>query len=223
MTKGTDEPYRILTSRAEYRLLLRQDNADQRLTPIGYAYGSVSQERYEKYLRKQQRISDEVDRLKHKRIDMASMQEFLREIGAPESRDNPCFFDLLKRPEVRYDYLERVDDETRPRLTRNEITEIEVEIKYAGYIEKQRSNVKKLRQMENRRLPENIDYGSIRGLRLEAVEKLNRIRPETVGQASRISGVNPADVNVLLIYLEKESRSRKVKGNDRPEADRCRD
>jgi len=223
VTKGTDEPYRILTSRAEYRLLLRQDNADQRLTPIGYAYGSVSQERYEKYLRKQQRISDEVDRLKHKRIDMASMQEFLREIGAPESRDNPCFFDLLKRPEVRYDYLERVDDETRPRLTRNEITEIEVEIKYAGYIEKQRSNVKKLRQMENRRLPENIDYGSIRGLRLEAVEKLNRIRPETVGQASRISGVNPADVNVLLIYLEKESRSRKVKGNDRPEADRCRD
>ena len=223
VTKGTDEPYRILTSRAEYRLLLRQDNADQRLTPIGYAYGSVSQERYEKYLRKQQRISDEVDRLKHKRIDMASMQEFLREIGAPESRDNPCFFDLLKRPEVRYDYLEKVDDETRPQLTRNEITEIEVEIKYAGYIEKQRSNVKKLRQMEDRKLPEDIDYGDIRGLRLEAVEKLSDIRPETVGQASRISGVNPADVNVLLIYLEKESRSRKVKGNDRPEADRCRD
>lgn len=216
VTKGTDEPYRILTSRAEYRLLLRQDNADKRLTPIGYEYGSVSQERYDRFLRKQERISAELKRLKHKKVEMSVLRGFLESIGAPESKENQTFYDLLKRPEVRYDYLESIDSD-RPELTRNEITEIEVEIKYSGYISKQQSSVKKMRQLENKSIPADINYDDIRCLRLEAVEKLKSIEPNTVGRASRISGVNPADINVLLVYLEKMNRLNRRQNHDRSE------
>ncbi len=188
VTKGTNEPYRIMTSRAEYRLLLRQDNADRRLTEIGYEYGSVSEERYQRFLLKKQHVDDEIERLKHK------------------GTDKNTFYELLKRPEITYDDLKEYGDINAPDLTPTEKIEVEVEVKYAGYIKKQFAEVEKLRNLENKRLDENIDYNSIAGLRLEARQKLTQIRPMTVGQASRISGVSPADVNVLLIWLEKYRR-----------------
>ena len=175
VTKGTNEPYRIMTSRAEYRLLLRQDNADRRLTPIGYEYGSVSEERYRRYLKKSVKVDAEIARLQAKKTDISTLAE--------------------------------IDDETRPALSSNEKTEVEVTLKYDGYIRKQINEVEKLHSLEKKKLSENLDYNSIRGLRLEARQKLSDIRPLTVGQASRISGVSPADINVLLIYLEKEMRS----------------
>ena len=147
---------------------------------------------------------------------MSVLRGFLESIGAPESKENQTFYDLLKRPEVRYDYLESIDSD-RPELTRNEITEIEVEIKYSGYISKQQSSVKKMRQLENKSIPADINYDDIRGLRLEAVEKLKSIEPNTVGRASRISGVNPADINVLLVYLEKMNRLNRRQNHDRSE------
>lgn len=190
VTKGTNEPYRIMTSRAEYRLLLRQDNADRRLTEIGYKYGSVTEERYQRYLLKKKHVDDELQRLKNVRYKGESL------------------YDLLKRPEYSYEDLADADPE-RPTLTSTEITEVEVEIKYEGYIRKQVNEVEKLHKLESKKLREDIDYNSIGGLRIEAKQKLSKIRPLTVGQASRISGVSPADVNVLLIHLEKEHRNGK--------------
>ena len=190
VTKGTNEPYRIMTSRAEYRLLLRQDNADRRLTEIGYEYGSVSEERYQKYLEKKQHVDDELDRLKKVKHEGVSLYE------------------LLGRPENSYDELAPFDPE-RPELTKTEKTEVEVEIKYAGYIRKQIHEVEKMRNLESKKLSEDIDYNSIWGLRLEARQKLSQIKPITVGQASRISGVSPEDINVLLVWLEKEYRNGK--------------
>lgn len=190
VTKGTNEPYRIMTSRAEYRLLLRQDNADRRLTETGYKYGSVTEERYQRYLLKKKHVDDELQRLKNVRYKGESL------------------YDLLKRPEYSYEDFADVDPE-RPALTSTEITEVEVEIKYEGYIRKQVNEVEKLHKLESKKLREDIDYNSIGGLRIEAKQKLSKIRPLTVGQASRISGVSPADVNVLLIHLEKEHRNGK--------------
>ena len=190
VTKGTNEPYRIMTSRAEYRLLLRQDNADRRLTEIGYQYGSVSEERYQKFLEKKQHVDDELERLKTVKHAGVSLYE------------------LLGRPENTYDELAQYDPE-RPALTKTERTEVEVEIKYAGYIRKQIHEVEKLRALESKKLSDDIDYNSIGGLRIEARQKLSKIRPITVGQASRISGVSPADINVLLVWLEKEYRNGK--------------
>ena len=225
VTKGTNEPYRIMTSRAEYRLLLRQDNADRRLTPIGYEYGSVSEYRYNRYLEKSARVDAEADRLRNKKTDIDTFRRFLirHECDyAPEGTDpqiierkrkdiaetgNQSFADILKRPAISYDDLAEIDDESRPQLGSNEKTEVEVMLKYDGYIRKQINEVEKLRSLENKKLSEKLDYNSIRGLRLEARQKLSDIRPLTVGQASRISGVSPADINVLLIYLEKEMRS----------------
>ncbi len=231
VTKGTNEPYRIMTSRAEYRLLLRQDNADRRLTEIGHDYGTVTEERYNRYLEKKARVDAEVSRLRAKRVDIDTFREFLREHEIrqaleacgddPEKMDflkrkemeieetaNQCFADILKRPAIYYSDLAEIDDETRPELSENEKTEVEVILKYDGYIRKQISEVEKLRSLENKKLSDNLDYNSIGGLRLEARQKLTDIRPLTVGQASRISGVSPADINVLLVYLEKEMRSR---------------
>lgn len=231
VTKGTNEPYRIMTSRAEYRLLLRQDNADRRLTEIGYEYGTVTEERYRRYLEKKDRVDAEVSRLKAKRVDIDTFREFLyrheieqaREAccGDPDKTEllarkekeigetaNQCFADILKRPAIFYADLEEIDDETRPELSENEKTEVEVILKYDGYIRKQISEVEKLRSLEDKKLSESLDYNSIGGLRLEARQKLSDIRPLTVGQASRISGVSPADINVLLVYLEKEMRSK---------------
>ena len=225
VTKGTNEPYRIMTSRAEYRLLLRQDNADRRLTPLGYEYGSVSEERYQRYLKKSRVVDAEIARLRAKRTDISTFRAFLlRHECDPDNKDltpeiierkkkdiaetgNQSFADILRRPAISYEDLREIDDDTRPVLSSNEKTEVEVMLKYDGYIRKQINEVEKLRNLENKKLSENLDYKSIRGLRLEARQKLSDIRPLTVGQASRISGVSPADINVLLIYLEKEMRS----------------
>ena len=225
VTKGTNEPYRIMTSRAEYRLLLRQDNADRRLTPVGYEYGSVSEERYQRYLKKSLKVDAEIARLKAKKTDISTFRAFLlRHECDPDNADispdilerrrkdieetgNQTFADILRRPAIMYDDLAEIDDETRPVLSSNEKTEVEVTLKYDGYIRKQINEVEKLHSLEKKKLSENLDYNSIRGLRLEARQKLSDIRPLTVGQASRISGVSPADINVLLIYLEKEMRS----------------
>lgn len=225
VTKGTNEPYRIMTSRAEYRLLLRQDNADRRLTQIGYDYGSVSEDRYSRYLEKSRNVDNEIARLRSKKTDIDTFRAFLvrhecdscpadtdPELIERRRRDiadtgNQTFADILRRPSITYEDLAEIDDDTRPSLGINEKTEVEVMLKYDGYIRKQINEVEKLRNLESKKLSESLDYNSIRGLRIEARQKLTEIRPLTVGQASRISGVSPADINVLLIYLEKEMRS----------------
>ena len=209
VTKGTNEPYRIMTSRAEYRLLLRQDNADRRLTEKGYRAGSVSDERYQRFLAKSERIERELARLRGKRADHEAQNRLLEAKGSSPSENNLTFFELLCRPQISYQDLEALDDETRPVLSRNERYAVEVEIKYDGYIRKQVAQVEKFRKLETRLLPEDLEYQQIGGLRLEARQKLAQIRPRTVGQASRISGVSPADINVLLVWLEKEAREKK--------------
>ena len=225
VTKGTNEPYRIMTSRAEYRLLLRQDNADRRLTPIGYEFGSVSEDRYRRFIEKSARVDAEISRLRTRKTDIDTFREFLLrhecdmlsdslepDIIDRKRKDiaetgNQTFADILRRPAITYDDLAEIDDDSRPVLGSNEKTEVEVMLKYDGYIRKQINEVEKLRNLENKKLSDSLDYNGIRGLRLEARQKLSEIRPRTVGQASRISGVSPADINVLLIYLEKEMRS----------------
>lgn len=208
VTKGTNEPYRMMTSRAEYRLLLRQDNADRRLTEIGRKYGLVSDERYDRYLNKRKRIDDEVTRLREKKAQSLEFREFLKNHGEPNAEEtaNQSFAEILRRPAISYEDLAEIDDDTRPFLTESESAEVEVALKYEGYIKKQINEVEKLQSLENKRLSEALDYSSIAGLRLEARQKLSEIRPRTVGQASRISGVSPADINVLLVYLEKMRR-----------------
>ena len=214
-----------MTSRAEYRLLLRQDNADRRLTPIGYEYGSVSEERYQRYLSKTERVDAEIARLRSKRTDIDSFRAFLlrhecdlqagvldeatieRKKRDISETGNQTFADILRRPVITYDDLAEIDDESRPSLGINEKTEVEVILKYDGYIRKQINEVEKMRNLERKNLSEDLVYNDIKGLRLEARQKLTEIRPRTLGQASRISGVSPADINVLLIYLEKEMRS----------------
>ena len=207
VTKGTNEPYRIMTSRAEYRLLLRQDNADRRLTEIGREYGLVNDERYERYRTKKEKVDAEVERLRSKKVEISTFRVFLTKHGEANAEETPnqSFAEILRRPNITYDDLAEID-ENRPDLGRNEKTEVEVILKYDGYIQKQINEVEKLQSLENKRLSSDLDYQSIGGLRLEARQKLSEIRPETVGQASRISGVSPADVNVLLIYLEKMNR-----------------
>ena len=218
-----------MTSRAEYRLLLRQDNADRRLTEIGREFGSVSEERYRRYMDKKQKVDDEVGRLRKKKVDIGTFRDFLirHEVGPLlaageteaaerkraeiEETANQTFSDMLKRPAVSYEDLAEIDDDTRPDLGKNEKTEVEVMLKYEGYIKKQTGEVEKLRKLEDKKLSDSLDYNSIGGLRLEARQKLTEIRPLTVGQASRISGVSPADINVLLVYLEKEMRSKAQK------------
>ncbi len=217
VTKGTNEPYRIMTSRAEYRLLLRQDNADRRLTELGYQFGSVSEERYQKFLQKKRNVDAELERLQKKNISNDIQNEFLKEHSSSESEKNLTFAEMLRRPEIHYEDTLAIDDESRPNLTRNERYEIEVRIKYDGYIQKQIAQVEKMKKLENKHLRENMDYNNIGGLRLEARQKLTQIRPVNLGQASRISGVSPADINVLLIYLEKESREKLSKEDDSKE------
>ena len=207
VTKGTNEPYRIMTSRAEYRLLLRQDNADTRLTEIGYKYGSVSKERYEKFLDKKVRIEKERTRLDNTYIKPEAINEFLVSKGSTPVNNRISLTELLKRPEVTYEELEFVDRDNRPELVYHEITQLKVQIKYEGYIQKQLQQVEKQKKMENKKLDSNIDYSKIKGLRIEAAQKLDKVKPMTLGQASRISGVSPADVGVLMVYMEKEKRN----------------
>ena len=200
VTKGTNEPYRMMTSRSEYRLLLRQDNADARLTPKGYAAGLVSEEQYRAFLQKQKLIETEIERLQTTHGSPEYFNPFLEKRGGAPLHSGASLADLLRRPDMTYEMLAEVDP-YRPSLPLRVILTAEVTIKYEGYIKRQLREVERHQRLEAKRLPEDLDYTSIRGLRIEAAQKLAKIRPATVGQASRISGVNPADVSVLLIYL----------------------
>lgn len=200
VTKGTNEPYRMMTSRAEYRLLLRQDNADLRLTPIGHEVGLISDERFERFEKKRQNIENEVKRLKQtivKPID--KVNELLESKGTSILTTGTKMAELLKRTELTYDDLE-VIDENRPNLSIQEKEEVEIQIKYEGYIKLQEEQVEKFKKLESKKLSEDIDYEKINGISLEARQKLNKFKPTSIGQASRISGVSPADISVLLIY-----------------------
>lgn len=205
VTKESTEPYRMMTSRSEYRLLLRQDNADLRLREVGHDIGLVSDEEYEKFLLKKRQTEAEIVRIKNKIAGSnPRINEFLARHGSAELSDSHgvSFASLIKRPELNYDMLSEIDED-RPELSWRVREQVNIQIKYEGYIEKQMHEVERFKKTEGRLIPESIDYNNIEGLRLEARQKLSRIRPANVGQASRISGVSPADISVLLIYLEQ--------------------
>ena len=202
VTKGTNEPYRMMTSRAEYRLLLRQDNADLRLTEIGHEVGLISDERYQKFLNKKANIEKEIQRLKEETVKPTeNVNELLKKYGTTELSTGTKMSELLKRTELDYNKLAPID-ENRPELTLQEKEEVEIQIKYEGYIKMQEAQVEKFKKLETKLLPEELDYEQIKGLSLEARQKLNKFKPRSIGQASRISGVSPADISVLLIYLQ---------------------
>ena len=203
--KGTNEPYRIMTSRAEYRILLRQDNADVRLTEKGYRAGLVTEERYQRYLAKRERVSAETERLRTTELLPGQLDDFFAKHGMPPAKNKYTLAELIKRPGLSYAAIAELDPD-RPSLSDHEIAQAEVEIKYEGYIDKQLRQIERFRKLEERELPEDADYGSITGLRIEAAQKLAAIRPATLGMASRISGVSPADIQVLLIWLEQNRR-----------------
>lgn len=202
VTKGTNEPYRMMTSRAEYRLLLRQDNADLRLTEIGHEIGLITDERYNRFLTKKTNIEKEIERLKNTVVKPTEdVNKFLRLHGTTEITNGYKMSELLKRTEIKYSDLAEID-KNRPELDEAEKEEVEIQLKYEGYIKMEEEQVEKFKKLEKKRLPDNIDYFSIKGLCLEARQKLDKIKPNSIGQASRISGVSPADINVLLIYLQ---------------------
>lgn len=207
VTKGTNEPYRMLTSRAEYRLLLRQDNADLRLTEKGYEAGLVTEERYQRFIQKKAMIEAEIERLRHTTVSCNSqeIQEILESRGSSPLKHGLPALELLKRPEITYADLLTVGagDDTLPEEV---MQQVEIQVKYEGYIKMQMEQVARTEKIENRKLPEHFDYSTIKGIRLEAQQKLNQIQPISVGQASRISGVSPADISVLLVFLEQQSR-----------------
>lgn len=206
-TKGCSDPYRMMTSRSEYRLILRQDNADRRLTDYGYKAGLISEERYQLYQQKLQLIEKERERVQALSIKKTpELDEALVSRGTVPLEKGCKMAELLKRPNVTYDLLEPFDTE-RPDYPYEIFEQVEIDIKYEGYIKRQLAQIQELKRLEVKVLPENINYDDITGLRLEAIEKLNKIRPETVGQASRISGVSPADISVLLIYLERNKEN----------------
>ncbi|AKM20702.1 tRNA uridine-5-carboxymethylaminomethyl(34) synthesis enzyme MnmG [Geobacillus sp. FSL K6-0789] len=203
VTKGTNEPYRLLTSRAEYRLLLRHDNADLRLTELGYRIGLISEERYQKFLAKKEAIEREKKRLQTVIIKPTpKVQEVIREAGGSELKDGIRAADLLRRPEMTYEHIRKLapaDEDIAPEVAE----QVEIQIKYEGYIQKSLQEVERLKKMENKKIPEDIDYDAIQGLATEARQKLKQVRPLSIAQASRISGVNPADISILLVYLEQ--------------------
>lgn len=201
VTKGTNEPYRMMTSRSEYRLLLRQDNADERLTPIGHRIGLISDERYEKLQKKLEMIDREIDRVTHLNVSPTLANPILEKYGCTPIKTGIKLAELIKRPELDYEKLRDADVE-RPQLPADVVEEAEIKLKYDGYIKRQISQAAQAQKMESRRIPSDIDYNSIHGLRLEARQKLDKIRPESLGQALRISGVSPADISVLIIWLE---------------------
>lgn len=202
VTKGCTDPYRMMTSRSEYRLVLRQDNADMRLTPIGYKIGLISQSRYDKFVYKEKCVNEELNRIKEKSIPLTDkLQQILIKCGTAPLQRGCKMIELIKRPQIKYSDLTELDD-TRPNLPREVFEQVEIAVKYEGYIKRQEQQIKEMRRIENKKIPETIEYSKLKGLRLEAVEKLSKIRPENLGQASRISGVNPADIAALNIILE---------------------
>lgn len=205
VTKGCMDPYRMLTSRSEYRLLLRQDNADQRLTPIGYEVGLISKERYHHLLEKVSQIETEVKRLWKVNISPKDVNEYLENCGTEPLQTGAKLAQIIRRPQCTYDGTAFLDKD-RPELSKEVREQVDLSIKYEGYIKIQLEQVEQMRKLERKALPSNLDYSQIKGLRLEAIEKLNKIKPLSVGQASRISGVNPADVSVLLVWIEQNRR-----------------
>ncbi|MGN0527811.1 MAG: tRNA uridine-5-carboxymethylaminomethyl(34) synthesis enzyme MnmG [Eubacterium sp.] len=202
VTKGCSDPYRMMTSRSEYRLVLRQDNADIRLTPLGHEIGLISDERYSKFLHKQDLIKQEMKRVNTLSLPLTDeLQEILESKGTAPLKRGCKMAELLRRPQITYEDLKPVDTE-RPDLPYEVFEQVEISIKYEGYIKKQESQIKEMRRIESKKIPADLDYSSLKGLRLEAIEKLSKVRPENLGQASRISGVNPADIAALNIILE---------------------
>ena len=203
VTKGSREPYRMMTSRAEYRLLLRQDNADERLTPIGYEAGLIGEERYGAFLEKEKAISKEKERIYKTVITPgAEVQAFLERNNSAPLKSGIKLYELLRRPELTYEALGEIDAD-RPSLSREVWEQAALQIKYEGYINQQAQRVEQFKKLEKRLLPDSLDYSSIKGLRIEAAQKLNEIKPNSIGHASRIAGVSPADISVLLIYMEQ--------------------
>ena len=206
VTKGTNEPYRMMTSRAEYRLMLRQDNSDKRLTPIGYKVGLISEERYNKFLTKYENIEKEIERAKTTNIKPSeALNEILRNAGTTEVTTGFKLVDLIKRTELNYDMLAPIDKD-RPELTAEEREEVNIQLKYEGYIKLQVEQIEEFKKIEQKKIPSDIDYEKVKGIRIEARQKLEKLRPESIGQASRISGVSPSDISVLLIYLNMENK-----------------
>lgn len=210
VTKGTNEPYRMMTSRSEYRLLLRQDNADIRLTEIGKQIGLVSDYRYEKFINKRDSIHKEIDRLKKLQItNKKENNDFLEGIGSATLKKPISLYELIKRPELNYNMVKFLDSD-RPNLSEDITEEVEIATKYEGYIDKQLEQVEQFKKLENRLIPEDLDYHKVKGIRIEAIQKLDKMKPVSIGQASRISGVSPADISVLMIYLEQYFRQKLV-------------
>ncbi len=211
VTKGVTDPYRMMTSRSEYRLLLREDNADERLTPIGYKIGLISQQRYDYLINKEEQIDAEVKRLEHLNVGPSpELNDYLSSVGTEPISNGVTLAKLLKRPQVDYGGLACADPE-RPPLSYEVCEQVQLRIKYEGYVNLQLEQVEAMRKLEKKLLPQDIDYSTLRGLRLEAAEKLAKVRPASIGQASRISGVNPADVSVLLVWLEQRRRDEEQK------------
>ncbi|MFL2098932.1 tRNA uridine-5-carboxymethylaminomethyl(34) synthesis enzyme MnmG [Marinilactibacillus psychrotolerans] len=204
VTKGTNEPYRLLTSRAEYRLLLRHDNANFRLSKIGYDLGLLSEERYQNFLEIKEQVEKELARLKTIRLKPTDVADYLEEKGEPQLKDGILVYDFIRRPYVKYaDIIQFAPSEVT--LSKEVTEQVEIYIKYEGYIEKAFRKADKVKRMENKRIPEGIDYSAINGIATEAIEKLTKIQPETIAQASRISGVNPSDISILMVYVEQGS------------------
>ena len=212
VVKGCTDPYRMMTSRSEYRLYLRQDNADLRLTPLGHEIGLIGEERWKEFLAKKERIERETARLETVGAPPSDeLNALLEERGTAPVANGARIADLVRRPQLSYDDTAPFDPE-RPALSRAEREQVEIQIKYSGYIDKQLAKIREQRRLSEKKLPRDIDYTDVTGLRLEAIEKLERVRPADIGQASRISGVSPADIDVLLIYLRRGSGDERHSG-----------
>ena len=207
VTKESHEPYRMMTSRAEYRLLLRQDNADLRLTAIGHEVGLIDEKRYQNLLKKEEQIAQEIDRVNHTNVGTSEkVQQLLDSYGSTRLTSGTTLAELIRRPELSYDKLKEIDED-RSDLPWDVAEQVNINIKYEGYIKRQMKQVEQFKKLENRKIPENIDYNEIQSLRIEAKQKLSQIRPASIGQASRISGVSPADISVLLVYLSAAGKT----------------
>ncbi|MFD2117402.1 tRNA uridine-5-carboxymethylaminomethyl(34) synthesis enzyme MnmG [Paenibacillus yanchengensis] len=211
VTKGTNDPYRLLTSRAEYRLLLRHDNADLRLTELGYSIGLISEERHQMFVDKKKKVEAEIERLKVTKIKVVDANPYLEEINSTPLEFGVDALSLLKRPEINYSFIERLAP-SMEQLTEEMKEQVEIQIKYAGYIDKQMLQVEKMNKMEKKKIPSDIDFEDVQGLAKEARHKLNLVRPLSIGQASRIGGVNPADIAILIVYLEHYNRVTAARG-----------